>query len=603
MIKQTGEVRVGVPRWFGRDGKAVPAMTTKMTSPEMLVGQMLVAAGRLDADDLDHAIRESHKTGERLDAVIVKMGLAQEEDVLRALAQQLQIPFVKLSELQIAKEVIERIPAKVASHFHLVPVDQHNGTIRVACSDPLNMHMLDDLSLMLKLEVEPVVSSTKDIDDAIKKYYGIGAATVEELIEDRRGEVAIDVQADVTDIDAMAEDASIVRFVNQIIAEAMADRATDIHVEPLEGELRVRYRIDGMLYEAAIPPTIKRFQSAIISRIKIMADLNIAERRLPQDGKIKIKNENKEYDLRVSTLPTPYGESISIRILSRDSELVSLDKLGLDEHNVKILRRMIQKPHGIIFVTGPTGSGKSTTLYAALTEINTIDKKILTVEDPIEYRIPGVTQVQVNPQIDLTFARVLRTMLRQDPDVIMVGETRDPETAQAAIRAALTGHLVFSTLHTNDAAGAVSRLLDMGIEPFLVASSVEGLLAQRLVRVLCPKCKQRFHPDATLLKRLSGNRLDTEGAEFMRPVGCEACRYTGFRGRTAIYEIIRMSEEIKRLVVDRQPANVIKKQALSEGMRPIREDGWLKVRAGLTTMDEVLRVTMEDEFGGASYDE
>ncbi|MCX7717103.1 MAG: GspE/PulE family protein [Candidatus Sumerlaeaceae bacterium] len=578
-------------------------MTTKMTSPEMLVGQSLVASGRLDPDDLDHAIRESHKTGDRLDLVIVKMGLAQEEDVLRALAQHLQIPFVKLSELQIAKEVIERIPAKVASHFHLVPVDQHNGTIRVACSDPLNVHMLDDLSLMLKLEVEPVVSSTKDIDDAIKKYYGIGAATVEELIEDRRGEVAIDVQADVTDIDAMAEDASIVRFVNQIIAEAMADRATDIHVEPLEGELRVRYRIDGMLYEAAIPPTIKRFQSAIISRIKIMADLNIAERRLPQDGKIKIKNENKEYDLRVSTLPTPYGESISIRILSRDSELVSLDKLGLDEHNVKILRRMIQKPHGIIFVTGPTGSGKSTTLYASLTEINTIDKKILTVEDPIEYRIPGVTQVQVNPQIDLTFARVLRTMLRQDPDVIMVGETRDPETAQAAIRAALTGHLVFSTLHTNDAAGAVSRLLDMGIEPFLVASSVEGLLAQRLVRVLCPKCKQPFHPDANLLRRLSGSRLDTEGAVFMRPVGCDSCRYTGFRGRTAIYEIIRMSEEIKRLVVDRQPANVIKKQALAEGMRPIREDGWLKVRAGLTTMDEVLRVTMEDEFGGALYDE
>ncbi|MCX7018697.1 MAG: ATPase, T2SS/T4P/T4SS family [bacterium] len=575
----------------------------KILSEDKMLGQILVMSGKLDADDLELALREHGKTGDRLASVLAKLGMVSDEDIQKALAQQMQMPYVKISDMQIRKEIIERIPAKLVNHYHLVPIDQHNGTIRVAVSDPLDIHKLDDLRLMLKLEVEPVVATSKEIDEAIKKYYGIGADTMEELMEDKGSGVSIDVETEVADIDEMAEDASIVRFVNQIIAEAMNDRGTDIHVEPLEHELRIRYRIDGMLYEAAIPPSIKRFQSAIISRIKIMADMNIAERRLPQDGKIKTKWQDKEFDLRVSTLPTPYGESISIRILSRDSELVSLNKLGLDEHNIKLLRRMINKPHGILFVTGPTGSGKSTTLYAVLSEINTIDKKILTVEDPIEYRISGVTQVQVVPQIDLTFARVLRTMLRQDPDVIMVGETRDPETAQAAIRAALTGHLVFSTLHTNDAAGAVSRLLDMGIEPFLVASSVEGLVAQRLVRVLCPECKQQFTPPPEALRRFKVNNLDIEGAVFMRPVGCEKCRYTGFRGRTAIYEIIKIDEEIKPLVVDRQPSNVIKKQALAAGMRTIREDGWMKVRAGTTTFDEVLRVTMEDEFGGSAYEE
>ncbi|MGC8840035.1 MAG: GspE/PulE family protein, partial [Candidatus Sumerlaeaceae bacterium] len=383
-----------------------------MFNSELQLGQILVLEGKLDADDLELALREHHKSGERIGTILVKMGLVSEEDVLRALAQQLQLPFVRLSEVRIPKEVIEKIPAKIVSHYSLVPLEQSNGTLRVAVSDPLDVHTLDDLRLLLKMEVEPVVAPHKDIEEAIKRYYGIGADTVEELIQEQGNETTIEVDRTVEDIDDMAEDASIVRFVNQIIAEAISDRATDIHVEPFEHELRIRYRIDGMLYEAAIPPSIKRFQSAIISRIKIMADMNIAERRLPQDGKIKVRVQDRDYDLRVSTLPTPYGESISIRILSRDSDLISLDRLGLDEYQLKILRRMIQKPHGIIFVTGPTGSGKSTTLYAALTEINTVDKKILTVEDPIEYRIPGVTQVQVNPQIDLTFARVLRTMLR-----------------------------------------------------------------------------------------------------------------------------------------------------------------------------------------------
>lgn len=568
-----------------------------MFNQEKQLGQLLVTQGKLDVDDLELALREHHKSGDRLGTILTKMNMVGEEDVLRALAEQLQLPFVKLSEHQLRKEVIEKIPAKLVNHYHLVPFEQLNGTMKVAVADPLDIHMLDDLRLMLRLEVEPVVSTPKEIADAIKKYYGIGAATVEELMEDRKADGgAIDVEKTVEGIDEMAEDASIVRFVNQIIMEAMSDRATDIHVEPLEQELRIRYRIDGMLYEAAIPPSIKRFQSAIISRLKIMADLNIAERRLPQDGKIKVKMGENEYDLRVSTVPTPYGESIAIRILSRDSELISLTKLGLDDHNATLLRGMIQKPHGIIFVTGPTGSGKSTTLYASLSEINTIDKKILTVEDPIEYRMVGITQVQVQEHIDLTFKHVLRSFLRQDPDVIMVGETRDAETAQTAIQAALTGHLVFSTLHTNDAAGAVSRLLDMGIEPFLIASSVEGLIAQRLVRVLCPHCKAKFQPGPEILARLSLSNLNVEGADFMKPAGCEKCRYTGFRGRTAIYEIIKATEGLKKLMVERQPANVLKRQALAEGMRTIREDGWIKVRSGVTTIDEVLRVTMEDEL-------
>ena len=574
-----------------------------MFDTETQLGKALVAKGLLDTDNLETALREHHKSGERLSDVLVKMNLCTVDDVLHCLADQLQLPFVRLGDIQIPKSVIERVPAKLVSHYQCVPIEQHNGSIQVAVSDPLDVHMLDDLRFNLKLEVEPVVASPKDIANAINRYYGIGAATIEELEEDRGAETTLDVDRGIEDIDEMAEDASIVRFVNQIIKEAMADRATDIHVEPFEQELRIRYRIDGMLYEATIPPSIKRFQSAIISRIKIMADMNIAERRLPQDGKIKVKMGENDYDLRVSTLPTPYGESISIRILSRDSELISLDRLGLDEHNLMLLRRMIAKPHGILFVTGPTGSGKSTTLYAALSEINKVDKKIITVEDPIEYRISGVTQTQVNAQIDLTFARVLRTMLRQDPDVIMVGETRDPETAQAAIRAALTGHMVFSTLHTNDAAGAVSRLLDMGIEPFLIASSVEGLIAQRLVRVLCKVCKQPFQPGPEVLNRLRLNKLETDGAHFVKPVGCEKCRYTGFRGRTAIYEIIKVDENMKPLIVDRKPSNVLKASALAAGMRTIREDGWFKVRAGITTIDEVLRVTMEDEFGGASYED
>ncbi len=567
-----------------------------MHSQENLLGQILVAMGKLDPNDLEMALREHRKSGDRIGSILMKMGFSSEDDVLRALSQQLAIPFVRLSEMQIQKEVIEKIPAKLVTHYNLIPVSHQDGTLKVATNDPLNIHVLDDLRLALKTEIEPVISSTKEIDDAIKKYYGIGADTVEEMMNGETAEVLEVERKDVEDIDQMAEDASIVRFVNQIIAESFTDRATDIHVEPLEKELRIRYRIDGVLYEAAIPSSIKRFQSAIISRLKIMADLNIAERRLPQDGKIKVKMGDVDYDLRVSSVPTPYGESISIRILSRDSELCRIDRLGFDEHHIMLLRDTIKKPHGIILVTGPTGSGKSTTLYAALSEINSVEKKIITIEDPIEYRIHGVTQIQVQPQIGLTFARCLRTILRQDPDIIMVGETRDQETAEVTIRTALTGHLVFSTLHTNDACGAVTRLLDMGIEPFLLSSSVESIIAQRLVRVLCPDCKAIYQPQTEIVNKMNVRHDDISQVKFMRPIGCEKCRYTGYRGRTAVYEMVKINESLRRLIVDRRAANILRQEAIRQGMRPIRHDGWTKIKAGITTIDEVLRVTMEDEF-------
>lgn len=564
---------------------------------EKFLGQILVKEGKIDSDDLDMAIREHKKTGERLGEVLIKMRLVTEDCVLKALSEQLGIPFIRLGDHEINRDLLKKFPAKLVTYYNFVPYEEVDGVIKVAVNDPLNIHVIDDLRLIIKSEIEPVITTKRDIDEAIRKYYGIGADTVEGLIGDSiENENEIKV-GDVEDIEEMAEDASIVRFVNQIISEAIHDRATDIHFEPFEEDLRIRYRIDGILYEAQIPAQIKRFQSAILSRIKIMSDMNIAERRLPQDGKIKIKRGDEEFDLRVSTVPTPYGESISVRILNRASSFISLTHLGLDHGHLDLLQTMITKPHGIILVTGPTGSGKTTTLYASLSEINNVDKKIITIEDPIEYRVKGVTQIQVHPVIGLTFAKILRTILRQDPDVLMVGEIRDQETAEITIQTALTGHLVFSTIHTNDACGAVTRLLDMGIEPFLISSSVEGIIGQRLVRVLCPKCKTQYLPDPLILRNINPQNEDVSKVAFYRPVGCEECRYTGFMGRTAIYEMVKVNEALRRMIVETRPANILKKQAVADGMIPMRKSGWDKVKAGVTTIEEVLRVTMEEEFG------
>lgn len=561
----------------------------------ILIGEMLIDEQVITPEQLDVGLKEQKKTGKFICQTLVDLGFSTEEKIFLVLSRQLGIPYVRTKDKKIDKFVLEKVPAKFASHYKLMPLDLKGKTLTVVVTDPLDVHTLDDIKLLLGLEIQPVLGGEKDILEAIKKYYGIGADTIERIMAETTHLAELKLPSAATqDMEELVEDASIIKFVNQIIQQAYYDRATDIHIEPYEDEMKVRYRIDGILYDAAIPPTIKYFQAAIVSRIKIMANLNIAERRLPQDGRIKAKVADDDLDLRVSILPTPYGESVGIRLLTTKM-LYSLEDLGLSQFDLKILAEMIKKPHGIIFVTGPTGSGKTTTLYACLSKINTKELKILTIEDPIEYHLKGITQMQVHPKIGLTFANGLRSMLRHDPDVMMVGEVRDLETAEITIRVALTGHLVFSTLHTNDAAGAVTRLLDMGIEPYLIASSVECLIAQRLVRLICSECKHPIKVKKEVLRELGINNIP-ENAVIYEGKGCEACKFTGYRGRTAIYEFLVVNDEIREMVLARTSADQIKKKAVKLGMRILRQDGVDKVLKGLTTVGEVMRVTPQEEL-------
>ncbi len=562
----------------------------------MLIGEMLAEEGLITHEQLEQCLKEKNKSGKFICQIVSDLGFAPEDKVFAVLSRQLRIPCVKIKERKIDKSILERVPAKFAIHYKLMPIELKDEIITIAVTDPLDVHTLDDVKLLLGCEVRACLAGEKDIIEAIKKYYGIGADTIENIIAETEPSARPDsAGAGAKDSDELVEDASIIKFVNQIIQQAFHDRATDIHIEPYEDELRVRYRIDGVLYDAAIPPTIKHFQPAIISRIKIMSNLNIAEHRLPQDGRMKIRAGKEDLDLRVSILPTPYGESVGIRLLSAKM-LYSLEELGLSQFDLNILNETIKKPHGIILVTGPTGSGKTTTLYACLSKINNRELKILTIEDPIEYHLKGITQIQIHPKIGLTFANGLRSMLRHDPDVMMVGEVRDIETAEIAIRVALTGHLVFSTLHTNDAAGAMTRLLDMGIEPYLVASSVECVIAQRLVRLICPKCKRPVKEKKTVLDELGIKDIPKEGAAF-EGKGCESCKFTGYRGRTAIYEFLVLNEDIRQMILNRNSADQIKKKAIALGMRTLRGDGIEKVFKGLTTVSEVVRVTPKEDLG------
>ena len=560
----------------------------------LLLGEMLVERGIISPEELELGLREQRKTGEFLGTTLIKLGLASEEEILPVLSKKLNIDYVHIKELTIDSEIIKKVPAKFTYHYKLIPIKLENDLITIAVTDPLDVHTLDDIKLLLNVKVKPVLAGEKDILEAIKKYYGVGAETIEEMIDENGLGERKEISA-TENIEDAAVDASIVKFVNQILLQAYRDRATDVHVEPYENELNVRYRIDGVLYDAAVPSSIKQFQSAIVSRIKIMASLNIAEKRLPQDGRIKVKVGENELDLRVSVLPTPYGESVVIRILS-SSMLYSLAELGLSPPDLKILDNLIKKPHGIIFVTGPTGSGKTTTLYSCLSKINTPDKKIITIEDPIEYQLSGITQIQVHPKIGLSFAQGLRSMLRHDPDIMMIGEVRDYETAEITIRVALTGHLVFSTLHTNDAAGAVTRLLDMGIEAFLVSSSVECFVAQRLVRLICPKCKTKVLPREEVIKDFGPVDDDISKTTFYEGKGCEFCKFTGYKGRSGIYELLTVTDEIREMVLQKTSSNFIKKKAIQLGMRTLRQDGWDKVKKGLTTISEVIRVTQQEEL-------
>jgi type II secretory ATPase GspE/PulE/Tfp pilus assembly ATPase PilB-like protein len=445
------------------------------------------------------------------------------------------------------------------------------------------------------MRIRLALSPAADIADAAKKYYGVGADTLDQMMHDDYVDLSADMTLMKDDISELDSEASIVKFVNQVIWEAYQERATDIHLEPMENELRIRYRVDGRLHATPLPPQLIRFQAAIISRIKVMANMDIAEKRLPQDGRIGLRLQGEEIDIRVSTMPTVYGESVSLRLLMRGGELISLTDLGLAPRDKEIIDKMIHRPNGIVLVTGPTGSGKSTSLYAYLHEINSIDQRIITVEDPIEYEMAGINQIAVRSDIGLTFATALRHILRQDPDVVMIGEIRDFETAEIAIRASLTGHLVFSTLHTNDAAGAVTRLLDMGVEPFLVASSVKAIVAQRLVRRLCKDCRQPLTMDETFLRSVDFPVERLAADQAYEAVGCEACRDTGYRGRMGIYEVLPITEQIEPLIVARTSASEIKKVGLNQGMKTLRDDGWDKVLRGMTTVDEVLRVSEDIE--------
>jgi len=558
------------------------------------LGEMLVDSKLIATDQLKEAIQEQKKTHESLDKILLKLGFLTEEKLMPVLAKYLNVKYTKIKELKIDPSVIKRVSAKFACHYKLMPIKEKGNTLIVAVTDPTDIHTLDDLKLLLSCDIEPVLAGEIDILEAIRTYYGVGADTIEKMIAESGGaseEMRFSLQ-ETKDIGELTEDASMINFVNQILFQAYNDRATDIHIEPYEDELIVRYRIDGLLYDMTIPHAIKHFQSAIVSRIKIMANLNIAERRLPQDGRIKIKVKNEELDLRVSVLPTAYGEGVDIRILPTKM-LFDLEGLGFLPQDLKLIESMIKKPHGIIFVTGPTGSGKTTTLYACLNRINTKEKKIITIEDPIEYRMKGITQIQVQPKIGLDFATGLRSMLRHDPDIMMVGEVRDYETVEITIRAALTGHLVFSTIHTNDAPGAMTRLLDMSVEPFLAASSINAVVAQRLVRIICKKCKKEIKLEKSVKKELGIPIEKSKGKKFYAGKGCEYCKFTGYKGRTAIYEIMLLTKPIEELVLKKSSADQIRKKAISLGMRTLRMDGWEKILMGITTPEEVIRVTKE----------
>ena len=515
-----------------------------------------------------------------------------EEAFLQDLARALNWPYVDLPKLSVPSEAQQKISTKVAFQYSVLPIRMENGVLDVAVSNPFDTAMLNAVQFDAQCPVRLVLAARAEIEKSLKKYYGVGAETLDELAEDEPIDLVVGEDKEITEGD---QEASVIKFVNQIIWEAYKDRATDIHFEPAEDELRIRYRIDGILHQTPMPPQLKRFQASLISRIKVMSGMNIAEKRLPQDGRINVRIRGEEIDIRVSTVPTVYGESVSLRLLTRGKIFLTLDKLGFAPADEQALREIILKPHGIMLVTGPTGAGKSTTLYAALSTINSVHKRIITIEEPVEYELKGINQIAVRSDIGLTFAVGLRHILRQDPNVIMVGEIRDLETAEIAIRAALTGHLVFSTLHTNDAPSAFTRLIDMGIEPFLVASSVEAIMAQRLVRTICPHCKTEKKVERDYLKKIGFPADEIATARFWHGAGCDECRQLGYQGRLGIYELLLLNEAIRPLILNRAPASTIAQKAIEEGMRTLRTDGWNKVRAGLTTIEEVLRVTQTEE--------
>ena len=535
--------------------------------------------------------------GEPLTRAFAACGLA-EEPLLRFWTREFGYPYVELEQRSFSKDFLSQFPARVILDKHVIPVEGSDGEVLVVTSNPFDTSALDELRLATGLDVRMALAPLVDIDRCIKRYLGVGADTVQSMISQagENGLQVIDTDSDEDmDLTDAAEGASIIRFVNQIITEAIELRATDVHIEPFEDTLRVRYRIDGVLQEASVAPEVKQFQAAIVSRLKILSKLDIAEKRVPQDGRIKILIADREIDVRVSVIPMLHGEAVVLRLLDRSSVLLGLDKLGMSSHDLNVTKMILERPHGIVLVTGPTGSGKTTSLYASLSYINDIQRKIITIEDPIEYQLHGINQIQISPKAGLTFARGLRSILRHDPDVILVGEIRDIETAEIAIQSSLTGHLVFSTLHTNDAPTALTRLVDMGIEPYLVASSLEAVVAQRLVRVICTGCKEKLSAsEIEPLRRRFGDKLpDT----LYRGRGCRRCQGTGYRGRIGIFEMMVVTDEVRSLILKNASPRDLRRASAEQGMTSLRDDGFRHLAEGRTTVQEVIRVTKDDTLG------
>ncbi|MGN6553201.1 MAG: GspE/PulE family protein [Verrucomicrobiota bacterium] len=558
-------------------------------SPLKVLLDKMVVARQLAAGDAELLLRQ--KSG---------LALKSEEDVLQWLAGEYGLDYTTLDDLEPDRQLLSLFPARILLKEELLPLKRVNGSVHIATSRLFATQGLDALKTLTGLNLKPVLAASEAIQREMKKRLGVGADTIDTLDEEKGFEV-VDENAEDTDLDNAAEDASIIRFVNQVLKDAIELRASDIHLEPFEDEFRIRYRIDGVLQDVSVPAQLKRFQPAIVSRVKILSHLNIAEKRLPQDGRIKIRLDDAEVDIRVSVIPMLHGEAVVMRLLRQNSKLRGLPDIGMDSRELNCFRRVLEMPHGIILVTGPTGSGKTSTLYTALNEINDSVRKIITIEDPVEYQLKGVNQIQVSEKAGLTFARGLRSILRHDPDVVLIGEIRDQETAQIAVQASLTGHLVFSTLHTNDAPGALTRLVDMGVEPYLVASSLEAVLAQRLVRVLCKHCKQ---PDDSPTSHALKAQLNIPAdATIYRAVGCRECRNTGFFGRHAIFEWMDSDNEIRQLILKSASSDQIRDAARRAGMRTLAEDGWRLVRLGITTVEEVLSVTTAKEVARTTKNE
>jgi type IV pilus assembly protein PilB len=558
------------------------------------LGELLLDAKQISERDLFQALTEQKKYGDKLGKAIVRLGLLSEKEIIDTVSRQLNIPIINMNEMEIPEDVVRLISADIAKTSLVIPVMRRHNVLKLAMVDPLDIEAMDNVARIVKMEIEPIIVTEGDLKRALEKYYGLKTIVEETLDRIRQQELTLikDEEEDLDQDERIAvdrtEEEPVVRFVNSLLAQALADNVSDIHVEPSKNIMRVRMRIDGKLRE--VPSPEKKLFLPIVSRIKILAGIDIAKTRTPQDGRFNIRDSNREVGIRVSTFPTIHGEKVVLRLLDKSTALYGIDHLGLLRDDKEKIKNVLKRPYGFILSTGPTGSGKSTTLYAILNHINSVEKNIITIEDPVEYTLEGLSQAQVNPRAGLTFESGLRSILRQDPDVIMVGEIRDRDTAAIAVHSALTGHLVLSTLHTNDAASAIMRLVEMGIEPFLVTSSVSCVIGQRLIRKICPECKESYYPTASVHKTFQIR----EDVLLYRGKGCPACKYKGYRGRTGVYEVLVIDDELRELIIAKAPSEVLKKKAHEKGMRLMRDDAVMKVLFGVTTLEEALTVIQED---------